>query len=118
MTNNALQRYVCFREISISKNSKQNWVSVQTWRVKILRFFVVNVFDVLLHVTFVTELFLAELALEGLESPVYGVDVSFEVFCLSKLLPTLTTLVGLEFLMNSTDVLVKTAFFCECLATG
>ena len=132
MTNNALHPYVCFHEILISKNSKQNCVSVQTWRVKILCFFVVNVFHVLVHVPFLTELFLAELALMlhsqvlradvlvhlpfrtelfltelaliGLESLVYDVDVFVEVSCPSKLLPTLTALIGLESPVYGVDV--------------
>ena len=104
MTNNDLHPYVCFHEILISKNSKQNWVSVQTWRVKILRFFVVNVFDVFVHVPFQTELFLTELALIGLESLVYDVDVLVEVSCQSKLLPTLTALIGLESPVYGVDV--------------
>ena len=77
-----------------------------------------NVFDVFVHAPFFTELFLTELALEGLESPVYGVDVSLEVSCLSKLLTTLLALVGLELLMNLSDVAVKIIFYCEHLATA
>ena len=37
-------------------------------------------------------------------------DVFLEVYCLSKVLPTLTALVGLEFLVNCLDVFVKILF--------
>ena len=37
---------------------------------------------------------------------------------MSKILPTLTALVELEFLVNCLDVYVKILFLTECLATG
>ena len=64
----------------------------------------VNPFDVLLHVPFFAELLPTELALKGLESSVYCVDVSFEYFSPSKVLPTITALVKFEFFMNRLDV--------------
>ena len=58
-----------------------------------------------------TELFLAKLALESLESSVYSVDVALEVWGLSKVLPTLIALVELQFLVNRVDVSVKVIFY-------
>ena len=75
-------------------------------------------FDMPFHVRFLTKLFVAELALKGLESSVYRVDVGLEVICPSKFLLTLTALVELEFLVNRLDVFVKIPFLSECLATG
>ena len=40
-----------------------------------LGFVLVDSFDMFVHVRFLTELFLAELALERIESSVYSVDV-------------------------------------------
>ena len=63
-----------------------------------------------LYVIIPTELFLADLALERLESTVNSVDVSLEFACFSKVLPTLTTLVGLQFFVNCLNVFVKIMF--------
>ena len=116
----------------------------QTW--KCLGFALVDRFDMCVHVLFVAERSSADLARERLQSLVNSVDVSLQVLLLSKLFPTLVALVWLQSLVNSlgvclqvlslsklfptlvalvwleflvdlSDVLVKTPFFCECLAT-
>ena len=63
-----------------------------------------NAFDVSVQALFDTKLLSTELALKGLESSVYSVDVSFEYFGPSKVLPTITALVKFEFFMNRLDV--------------
>ena len=62
------------------------------------------------HVLFDTELLATELALKGLESFVYSVDVLFERYSLSKVLPTITALVEFEFFVNCLDVEIKMLF--------
>ena len=57
-------------------------------------------------------------ALVELEFMMNLLDVSLQFSCLSKLRPTLTALVGLEFLVNCLDVSVKILFVTKCLATG
>ena len=65
-----------------------------------------------------SKLQLTLLALVGLESSVYSVDVGLQASSISEIFLTLTALVGLEFHVNHLDVFVKMLFVTECLATG
>ena len=69
------------------------------------------------HDPFFIKLSTADLARKRLQSLVNRIDVSFQVFQPSKHLPTLIALVWLVVLVHISDVPVKTAFYCECLAT-
>ena len=77
----------------------------------------VDEFDMSFQGPFFAELVSADLALESLESSVYSVDVGPEVLTQTKILPTLSALVGLQFLVNCPDVSPQVSSISEIFLT-